>query len=117
MSNTYLRNKEKKAAKFENLDVNKQLNIIFDMMLHNDKEGTCCICGKHYDDYGNNAMPLVKGRCCGDCERIVLSLRQFLATKGIRYFDVKTPVFSLEEVRQKYETEYKPLLEKTKINQ
>jgi len=27
----------------------------------------CVICGKKIDGYGNNAMPLKKGRCCDEC--------------------------------------------------
>ena len=27
----------------------------------------CCICGKEYTNYGNNAEPYKQGRCCDDC--------------------------------------------------
>ena len=27
----------------------------------------CCLCGKESIGYGNNAMPVKKGRCCDDC--------------------------------------------------
>lgn len=27
----------------------------------------CVICGKEIQGYGNNAIPLKKGRCCDDC--------------------------------------------------
>lgn len=43
------------------------MNAIFDMVMGNDKEGTCCVCGKHYNNYGNNAKPYMQGRCCDKC--------------------------------------------------
>lgn len=27
----------------------------------------CSICKKNYEGYGNNAMPVNKGRCCNEC--------------------------------------------------
>jgi len=27
----------------------------------------CCICGNVYTGYGNNAEPVMEGRCCNDC--------------------------------------------------
>jgi len=39
------------------------MNAIFDLVLHNDKSGTCSLTGVHYDNYGNNAYPF-EGRCC-----------------------------------------------------
>jgi hypothetical protein len=27
----------------------------------------CLICGAEYAGFGNNAAPLIKGRCCDDC--------------------------------------------------
>ena len=33
----------------------------------------CCICGKEYTGYGNNAEPYKEGRCCDDCnEKFVI---------------------------------------------
>jgi len=32
-----------------------------------DEKQICCICGKEYDGYGNNAEPVKAGRCCDDC--------------------------------------------------
>jgi len=29
----------------------------------------CVICGKMYEGYGNNAMPLKEGQCCDDCDK------------------------------------------------
>lgn len=66
---------------------------VFDKVLHNDKEGTCCICGRHYVDYGNNAMPYAKGRCCRDCNDIkVLPLRMFLIGNNVNYVALKEPI-------------------------
>lgn len=67
---------------------------VFDKVHHNDKEGTCCICGRQYYDYGNNAMPYAKGRCCRDCNDIkVLPLRMFLMGKyNVNYGALKEPI-------------------------
>lgn len=27
----------------------------------------CCICGRRYAGFGNNADPVKHGRCCDDC--------------------------------------------------
>lgn len=27
----------------------------------------CCICGKEYEGYGNNAWPISDGKCCDKC--------------------------------------------------
>ena len=29
--------------------------------------GKCCICGKEYTHWGNNAEPVKSGRCCDEC--------------------------------------------------
>ena len=29
--------------------------------------GICCICGKEYTHWGNNALPVKDGRCCDEC--------------------------------------------------
>lgn len=31
------------------------------------KKEVCSICGEKYDGYGNNAVPMAKGRCCDSC--------------------------------------------------
>lgn len=31
------------------------------------KKIICCICGKKYSSYGNNAQPIKSGRCCDTC--------------------------------------------------
>lgn len=35
--------------------------------MDNKETGICCICGKLYTNYGNNALPLKDGRCCNVC--------------------------------------------------
>lgn len=36
----------------------------------------CVICKAKYEGYGNNAMPIIEGRCCNDCDgRLVVPLR------------------------------------------
>ena len=30
-------------------------------------DNKCCICGKMYTGYGNNAEPFMRGRCCDLC--------------------------------------------------
>ena len=42
-------------------------------MLENYKEtGKCCICGKDYTHWGNNALPIKDGRCCDECNNTVV---------------------------------------------
>lgn len=36
----------------------------------------CSICGKKYDEYGNNAQPVNDGRCCDECNmKVVIPIR------------------------------------------
>jgi len=35
----------------------------------------CCLCGKEIIGYGNNAMPLISGRCCDKCNIQVIKMR------------------------------------------
>ena len=75
-------------------DTQKLINKMFDAILHNEKEGTCCICGAHYSDYGHNAMPYAKGRCCGKCNsEKVLPIRLSLAASGINYASIEKPIY------------------------
>ena len=32
----------------------------------------CDICGKLYTGYGNDAYPVYDGKCCNDCNRLVV---------------------------------------------
>ena len=35
----------------------------------------CCICGKEFDGWGNNAYPLADGICCDECNKQVIIAR------------------------------------------
>lgn len=36
----------------------------------------CCVCGKKFNGYGNNAYPICKGICCDDCNyKVVIPSR------------------------------------------
>ena len=35
----------------------------------------CCVCGKIYFGYGNNAWPVADGRCCDECNGLVIAER------------------------------------------
>lgn len=36
----------------------------------------CCLCGKPYMGYGNNAMPVKSGQCCDECNlKVVIPAR------------------------------------------
>lgn len=39
------------------------------------KKHKCSICKKNYQGYGNNAEPINKGRCCDDCNMLVIARR------------------------------------------
>ena len=77
MSNTYRRMQNKKKMKEE-----KMLNAIWDIMLHNDKCGTCSLMGVHYDNYGNNAYPF-EGRCCDEANEHYVIPARILGIKPI----------------------------------
>jgi hypothetical protein len=36
------------------------------------QDGECCICHATYDDWGNNALPVMDGRCCFRCNETVV---------------------------------------------
>lgn len=40
--------------------------------MNKNKEKICSICGKAYTGYGNNAQPVNNGRCCDDCNGMVV---------------------------------------------
>ena len=38
--------------------------------------GKCCLCGKEYNHFGNNTLPIKDGRCCDECDlRFVVPIR------------------------------------------
>lgn len=54
------------------MEMKKMMDAYFDATLGNEKEGTCRMCGKHYD---NNACPVVVDeRCCDDCNMLVAEM-------------------------------------------
>jgi hypothetical protein len=45
-------------------------------MIEQEPEYTCCLCGKYFKGYGNNAWPVGTGKCCNKCnEEKVLPAR------------------------------------------
>ena len=48
--------------------IKREMNKLWDVSLNNPKYGICCICGKPYNNHGNNARPLMDGRCCDECD-------------------------------------------------
>lgn len=41
-----------------------------------EKKNICCICGKTFEGYGNNPAPVKNGgRCCNECNSIVIYAR------------------------------------------
>lgn len=54
------------------MEMKKMMDAYLDATLGNEKEGTCRMCGKHYD---NNAYPVVVDeRCCDDCNMLVAEM-------------------------------------------
>lgn len=39
-------------------------------------EQYCSICGKKYEGYGNNAQPVNDGRCCDQCNTLIVIPRR-----------------------------------------
>jgi hypothetical protein len=55
-------------------------------IMGNPKDGTCCICGTEYHNYGHNAKPVAKGRCCDDCNtKVIIPKREELITQGVEW--------------------------------
>jgi len=43
----------------------------------------CCFCKKDAGKYGNNALPIMDGRCCDECnDGIVIPIRILRITKS-----------------------------------
>lgn len=51
------------------------VTVDYDKMFNKVKTNVCCICGKTYEGYGNNADPLANGRCCDECNADVIKRR------------------------------------------
>ena len=59
------------------MEMKKMMDAYLDATLSNEKKGTgtCRMCGKHYDNYGNNAYPIVVDeKCCDDCNMLVAEM-------------------------------------------
>jgi hypothetical protein len=62
----------------------------------------CCFCKKDVGEYGNNAQPVMDGRCCDSCnETIVIPIRILKATNS--------PLLKIGEEIQKTEEKLKLL--------
>jgi hypothetical protein len=62
----------------------------------------CCFCKKEAGQYGNNAEPAMKGRCCDKCNsKIVLPIRILQATNS--------PLLKIQEEIKKTEEKLKLL--------
>ena len=51
-------------------------------MLKPETVKTCSICQCKYTGWGNNAQPFNDGRCCDDCNQIVIFARMRLMQQG-----------------------------------
>lgn len=59
------------------MEMKKMMDAYLDATLSNEKNNTCTcrMCGKHYDNYGNNAYPIVVDeKCCDDCNMLVAEM-------------------------------------------
>lgn len=36
------------------------------------EEKICCICGKKFTEWGNNASPVMSGVCCDSCNNTIV---------------------------------------------
>lgn len=47
------------------------------------QEYECVMCGEHFKGWGNNPAPIhLEGRCCNECNQIVVARRIELLYKG-----------------------------------
>ena len=55
-----------------------QITNELDEIIFKDKKNQhiCSICGKTYEEYGNNAQPVNNGRCCDKCNATVVISRR-----------------------------------------
>lgn len=55
----------------------------------------CCFCGKDAGKFGNNAQPVMNGRCCDDCNNgVVIPIRILQAQKS--------PLLQLKKLATQY---------------
>lgn len=50
----------------------------------------CCICGKEFLGYGNNAEPIRKGVCCDKCNTRFVIASRIIKAKNVSYEIIKT---------------------------
>ena len=63
------------------MEMQKMIDAYLDATSGNEKDSTCTcrMCGKHYDNYGNNAYPVVVDEsCCDDCNMLVVEMYWWL---------------------------------------
>lgn len=67
-------------------------------------EKKCCICGREFNGFGNNANPIREGSCCDYCQiRFVIPTRVFLSKnpESINNFEIVKSNKELNEIEQK----------------
>ena len=67
-------------------------------------EKKCCICGREFNGFGNNANPIREGSCCDYCNtRFVIPARVFLSKNPeiINNFEIVKSNKELNEKEQK----------------
>lgn len=67
-------------------------------------EKKCCICGREFNGFGNNANPIREGNCCDYCNtRFVIPTRVFLSKNpgAINNFEIVKSNKELNEMEQK----------------
>ena len=63
-------NLNKDSANIGFFETNKDSNIKNEELNMKEKTKICCLCGKEYKGYGNNALPLHDGKCCNECNSL-----------------------------------------------
>ena len=68
------------------------------------KEMKCFLCKEVSVSHGNNAQPFCKESrqelVCDDCNKLVLSTRQFIARQGGHPYEMTAPQHALDEARR-----------------
>ena len=85
----------------------------FDECLNEEKQ-VCCICGKEYTGYGNNAEPVCSGRCCDECNTKVVIPERFKNINLSERFDLKKALNEIDKTT--CETDFLNLYESCKLN-
>lgn len=64
-------------------------------------EKKCCICGKEFIGYGNNAEPIKKGVCCDSCNMKYIIRSRIMKWNGT--FEIVRNQKELQEIEKKLE--------------